>query len=120
MRAIFAFGIKSNVDESQIGNFLRLGYLNFPETIISGVKTLPPAHLLKFKDEKLVISRYWQLPEFIEKQISKIAATELLSDALENAVVSQLSSERPLGTYLSGGIDSTLVTAFAARNTASR
>ena len=120
MRAIFAFGVKSNVDESQIGNFLRLGYLNAPETIISGVKTLPPAHLLKFKDEKLVISRYWQLPEFTEKQISKTAATELLSDALENAVVSQLSSERPLGTYLSGGIDSTLVTAFAARNSTSK
>ena len=58
--------------------------------------------------------------EFIEKQISKTAAAELLSDALENAVVSQLSSERPLGTYLSGGIDSTLVTAFAARNSTSK
>ncbi len=116
MRAIFAFGVKSNVDESQIGNFLRLGYLNSPETIISGVKTLPPAHLLKFKDGKPNLLRYWQLPEFKEKQIDKAAATKMLSEALENAVVSQMSSERPLGTYLSGGIDSTLVTAFAARN----
>ena len=116
MRAIFAFGVKSNVDESQIANFLRLGYLNSPETIISGVKTLPPAHLLKFKDGKLNLIRYWQLPDFKEKQIDKAAATKLLSEALENAVVSQMSSERPLGTYLSGGIDSTLVTAFAVRN----
>ena len=116
MRAIFAFGVKSNVDESQIGNFLRLGYLNSPETIISGVKTLPPAHLLKFKDGKANLLRYWQLPEFKEIQIDKAAATKLLSEALENAVVSQMSSERPLGTYLSGGIDSTLVTAFAVRN----
>jgi asparagine synthase (glutamine-hydrolysing) len=116
MRAIFAFGVKSNVDESQIANFLRLGYLNSPETIISGVKTLPPAHLLKFKDGKANLLRYWQLPEFKEKQIDKAAATKLLSEALENAVVSQMSSERPLGTYLSGGIDSTLVTAFAVRN----
>lgn len=116
MRAIFAFGIKPDVDESQIGNFLRLGYLNSPETIISGVKTLPPAHLLKFKDGKVNLLRYWQLPEFKEKQIDKAAATKLLSEALENAVVSQMSSERPLGTYLSGGIDSTLVTAFAVRN----
>jgi asparagine synthase (glutamine-hydrolysing) len=116
MRAIFAFGVKSKVDESQIGNFLRLGYLNSPETIISGVKTLPPAHLLKFKDGKANIVRYWQLPVFKEKKINKTAATKLLSEALENAVVSQMSSERPLGTYLSGGIDSTLVTAFAVRN----
>ena len=116
MRAIFAFGIKSDVAENQIGNFLRLGYLNSPKTIISGVKTLPPAHLLKFKDGKASLLRYWQLPEFKEKQINKAAATKLLSEALENAVVSQMSSERPLGTYLSGGIDSTLVTAFAARN----
>ena len=120
MRAIFAFGVKSNVDESQIGNFLRLGYLNAPETIISGVKTLPPAHLLKFKDGKVNLARYWQLPDFKEIQIDKVAATQLISGALENAVVSQLSSERPLGTYLSGGIDSTLVTAFAARNSTSK
>jgi asparagine synthase (glutamine-hydrolysing) len=120
MRAIFAFGVKSHVDESQIGNFLRLGYLNSPETIISGVKTLPPAHLLKFKDGKANIIRYWQLPEFKERQIDKAAAMKLVSDALENAVVSQMSSERPLGTYLSGGIDSTLVTAFAVRNSTTK
>ena len=120
MRAIFAFGIKSNVDESQIGSFLRLGYLNSPETIISGVKSLPPAHLLKFKDGKVNLARYWQLPDFKEIQIDKAAATQLISGALENAVVSQMSSERPLGTCLSGGIDSTLVTAFAVRNSSAK
>jgi len=116
MRAFFAFGIKPDVNESQIKNYLTVGYLNTPETIVPMVKTLPPAHWLRFKDGKITIARYWQLPTYQEASISKIDATESLTVSLRDAVTSQLTSERPLGVYLSGGIDSTLVAAFASQS----
>ena len=115
MRAFFAFGIKPDVNESQIKNYLTVGYLNTPETIVPMVKTLPPAHWLRLKDGKITIARYWQLPTYQEASISKIDAIESLTVSLRDAVTSQLTSERPLGVYLSGGIDSTLVAAFASQ-----
>ena len=116
MRAFFSFGIKPDVDESQIRNYLTSGYLNTIETIVPMVKTLPPAHWLRLKNGKITIARYWQLPTYQETSIAKVDATELLSASLRDAVSSQLTSERPLGVYLSGGIDSTLVAAFASQD----
>ena len=120
MRAIFAYGISVDVDVNQISNFLRFGYLNAPNTIINNVKTLPPAHTLKLKEGQAIISPYWQLNSPGKSSVSKSAAIELITEALEDAVVSQLVSERPLGVYLSGGIDSTLVTYFAVKNSRSK
>jgi asparagine synthase (glutamine-hydrolysing) len=116
MRAFFAFGIKPDVNESQIRNYLTTGYLNTPETIVPMVKTLPPAHWLRLKNGKITITRYWELPTYQETVITKVDATELLSVSLRDAVSSQLTSERPLGMYLSGGVDSTLVAAFASQS----
>jgi len=116
MRAFFSFGIKPDVDESQIRNYLISGYLNTTETIVPMVKTLPPAHWLRLKNGKITITRYWQLPTFQETVITKVDAIELLTVSLRDAVTSQLTSERPLGVYLSGGIDSTIVAAFASQN----
>ena len=116
MRAFFAFGIKPDVNESQIRNYLTMGYLNTQETIVPMVKTLPPAHWLRLKNGKITIARYWQLPTFQEAVITEADATELLTKSLREAVKSQLTSERPLGVYLSGGIDSTLVAAFASQS----
>jgi len=116
MRAFFAFGIKPDVNESQIRNYLTTGYLNTPETIVPMVKTLPPAHWLRLKNGKITITRYWELPTYQETVITKVDATELLSVSLKDAVSSQLTSERPLGMYLSGGVDSTLVAAFASQS----
>ena len=116
MRAFFAFGIKPDVNESQIRNYLTTGYLNTSETIVPMVKTLPPAHWLRLKNGKITITRYWDLPTYQETVITKVDATELLSVSLKDAVSSQLTSERPLGMYLSGGVDSTLVAAFASQS----
>jgi asparagine synthase (glutamine-hydrolysing) len=120
MRAIFAYGVSADVDVSQISNFLRFGYLNAPNTIVNKVKTLPPAHTLKLKEGRAIISPYWQLNSPGKSSVSRSAAIELINDALEDAVVSQLVSERPLGVYLSGGIDSTLITYFAVKNSRSK
>lgn len=120
MRAIFAYGISADVDVSQISNFVRFGYLNAPNTIINKVKTLPPAHTLKLKEGRAIISPYWQLNSPGKSSVSRSTAIELINEALEDAVVSQLVSERPLGVYLSGGIDSTLITYFAVKNSRSK
>jgi len=120
MRAIFAYGVSADVDVTQISNFLRFGYLNAPNTIINKVKALPPAHTLKLKDGRAIISSYWQLNSPGKSSVSKSTAIELINDALEDAVASQLVSERPLGVYLSGGIDSTLITYFAVKNSRSK
>jgi asparagine synthase (glutamine-hydrolysing) len=120
MRAIFAYGISAEVNVSQISNFLRFGYLNAPNTIVNNVQTLPPAHFLKLRNGCITISPYWHLNLPGNNLVPKSTAIKYINDALEGAVISQLVSERPLGIYLSGGIDSTLVTYFAVKNSKSK
>jgi asparagine synthase (glutamine-hydrolysing) len=115
MRALFSLGASKDVDERLIGEYLVLGYVNSPNTLINKIYSLPPAHLLKLKDYKVKILRYWKLPDLDKIKLDKKDSKKILSDAIEDAVKSQLTSERPLGTFLSGGIDSTIVTATACK-----
>jgi asparagine synthase (glutamine-hydrolysing) len=89
-------------------------YVPAPRTIARGVRKLPPGHTLTVRDGRCTLRRYWELPR--AAPISKgrpfsVEASELRA-ALEEAVRCRLMSEVPLGAYLSGGLDSSLVVAL--------
>jgi len=106
--------------------YLAFGYVPGEYCILDGVKKLPPAHALTFDlcNGQLSVWRYWKLPAPLEGQCDAQAANEVtlqeeLEHLLEDAVRRQLVADVPVGILLSGGIDSSLITAIAARVAAS-
>jgi asparagine synthase (glutamine-hydrolysing) len=106
------------LDLASLDSYLAYGYVPGDRCILQGVRKLPPAHALTLDLEtgKPEVWRYWQLPgpEPREDATGDELADEL-GRLLEDAVRRQLVADVPVGVLLSGGIDSSLVTALAAR-----
>ena len=96
--------------------FLHFGYIADPYTCFKSIKKLPPGHLLEFSDGRVRVQKYWDLPAYgtYEPQ-SEQECLEQLEHRLAEAVRVRLISDVPLGTLLSGGVDSSIVVALMAR-----
>jgi len=93
--------------------YLALLYVPAPLTIYRGVQKLPPGHVLVAERGQVRVSRYWDLPfETDGAAENENAWLEPLEAQLREAVALRLISDVPLGAFLSGGIDSSLVVAF--------
>ena len=96
--------------------YAEFGYVFSPLTILEGVKRLPSGSRATFDRSGLEMERYWSIPETPPIRRSEGGAAEAavaLEGALRDAVACRLESEVPLGCFLSGGTDSSLVAAFA-------
>ncbi|MCC9599314.1 asparagine synthase (glutamine-hydrolyzing) [Stieleria sp. JC731] len=107
-------GVCQELDPAAIDEFLTYQYVPYPGTIWKGVRKLPPGHYLVFEKGQLSVHRYWDFDPTVEKPISHQAAVETLRELLTDSVRYRLQSDVPLGSFLSGGIDSSLITAIAA------
>ena len=107
-------GNKANVDATAVLGYLALGYAPGDGTVWQGVKKLPPAHHLWVADGRLTVKRYWEVQEFGDYLGDVSRAVDELDALLVDAVRLQLRSDVPLGVLLSGGLDSSAVTAIAA------
>lgn len=109
-------GMPRRIDPSAVDDFLALGYIPDPKTIYVGIRRLPAAHFLLMRrgeDMPAVPRRYWQPPT--SAVTAGADAVPELRSRLDRAVRAQMMSDVPLGTFLSGGLDSSAVTAVAAR-----
>jgi asparagine synthase (glutamine-hydrolysing) len=94
---------------------MQYGYINAPHSAFNEINQLPPASILTWHDGKTTTSTYWA-PDFETKvNISYEEALETTKKLIEESVSRRLVSERPLGSFLSGGYDSTIVTAYMAK-----
>ena len=118
LRALTAFpGVPREMDPAAVDSFLALQYIPSPLSVYRGVRKLEPASLLAFEKGEAKISRYWDLPLGAEKFAAPAAELkERLCAELSEAVRLRLVAEVPLGAFLSGGIDSSVVTALMARS----
>ena len=106
------------LDMESLDHYLAFGYVPGAMCLLQGVRKLPPAHALTFNVDsgQAQIRRYWQLPE--PAATADANPAELLGEferLLEDSVRRQLVADVPVGVLLSGGVDSSLVTAMAAR-----
>ena len=109
------------IDLGAIDDFLALSYIPAPTTIYREVRKLEAGTLLTSESADLTPRRYWNLAEPLPAfEGSYDDAVQRLDDLLGTAVRLRLQSEVPLGVFLSGGIDSSLVAAVAARESPSR
>jgi asparagine synthase (glutamine-hydrolysing) len=119
LRALLAAGgVPREVDPVAVDAFLALQYIPSPMSVFKGVKKLEPGSLLVFENGAARISKYWELPLGVPKLAAPVAEIkERLCAELSEAVKIRLVSEVPLGAFLSGGIDSSIITALMARQT---
>lgn len=106
------------IDREALDCFLAMGYVPGERCILHGVNKLPAAHAMTFDLESgaTKVWRYWSLPDFDEHgQPSEEGVLEELEALLEDAVRRQLVADVPVGVLLSGGVDSSLITAMAVR-----
>ena len=104
------------LDPDAVVDYLALGYVPEPRSIMAGVAKLPPGHYLEWtRDGGLRIERYWSPAVAENSRIGEAEAIEETRRLLDESVRIHMLSEVPLGAFLSGGIDSSGVVATMAR-----
>ena len=106
---------KGKLDQEAISIYLQTGYIPSPFSIYEGIKKLPPGQYATFnlQENKKEIHSYWDLTKVEESDISYEDAKDQLHDLIVDAVKIRLQSDVPCGSFLSGGIDSALVSSIA-------
>jgi asparagine synthase (glutamine-hydrolysing) len=120
MKAVLHYGLEKSIDYNSLYLYLQLNYIPSPDTIFSNVKKLLPGHYMRVTRQQIDIQNYYSVPYDRERsannRLSYAEAQQKFSDLLESAVQRRLVADVPLGAFLSGGIDSSVVTALAARH----
>lgn len=107
-----------NVSEDGLGLYLRLGYIPAPYGLLRDTHMLEPGAWLNATfDGRISQGYYFRFPVAPDADLRGPEAVEAVDAAITNAVRRQLVSDVPVGTFLSGGIDSPLITAKAAQLT---
>jgi asparagine synthase (glutamine-hydrolysing) len=116
VKSILATGEwQPKMDLESVHHYLSLRFIPAPRTMLQDICKLPPAHYLLLEDGRLRVSRYWDL-SFKEKlPLSESDLIEGIEAKLIEAVTSHLVSDVPVGAFLSGGMDSSMIVALMAR-----
>jgi len=120
MKALLEFDIPREIDHTSLYTYLQLNYVPEPHSMIKDVKKLKPGHYLKIDGQ----NRVQKIPFYqidypkVEGQyldLSYEAAKAKFLEILDRSIERRLVADVPLGTFLSGGIDSSLITALASK-----
>ena len=103
------------LDCQALHEYLTLRIITPPRTMFSRVRKLPPGHTLRFKDGRATVERYWDLRYEPKLQGSGDDLTEELEARMLEAVRYHMVSDVPVGAFLSGGLDSSLVVGMMSR-----
>jgi asparagine synthase (glutamine-hydrolysing) len=114
-------GRSATCSHSALQEFLIFRYIAGEGTFFAGIRRLPPGHAAIWEDGALTLRRFWALPSYLQGSIlADDEVADTLGDHLRVAVESQMAGAAPLGAFCSGGIDSGLVTGYAAAKSAER
>ncbi|MBI5788577.1 MAG: asparagine synthase (glutamine-hydrolyzing) [Candidatus Schekmanbacteria bacterium] len=107
--------VYAHVNLPAIYNYLNYQYVPSPQTAFAGIYKLPPASYLQIDRNSQRIERYWQLNFAPKLNLSEADCCTRLRELLEEAVKIRLMSEVPLGAFLSGGIDSSVIVGLMSK-----
>lgn len=115
--------IQNELDYEALYLYLAFSYVPAPLTIFKGIKKLEPGHSLILENGKIEDKKYWDVPKTIDPDISSLTFIEQeriykkrLYKCLNDAVRFRMVADVPLGVFLSGGIDSSIIVALMTRN----
>jgi asparagine synthase (glutamine-hydrolysing) len=111
------------IDRTALGEFFQYGCISGDRSIYEGVRKLPPGHYLTLKERgNPAVIRYWSVADRLHEPFN--SSDEDIESELESLLISaakyRMVSDVPVGVYLSGGIDSSLVTALLAKHHSTR
>lgn len=108
---------RRQINNSAINEFLHLGYIPEPNTIFSNIRKFPNGQMGIVSENGFRTETYWDIEGTIRRNVitDPHEAKERLNDLIVSSVKMRLISDVPFGTFLSGGVDSSLVTAVAAK-----
>ncbi|HEV2580665.1 MAG TPA: asparagine synthase (glutamine-hydrolyzing) [Ktedonobacteraceae bacterium] len=109
IKSILQAGIPREVNPIALDEYLVYRYVPTPNTLFKNVMKLPAAHILIYEHGQVSTRRYWELPFTPTCQDDEATASERILELLKDAVKVRLMSEVPLGAFLSGGVDSSVV-----------
>jgi len=98
-----------------IAEVMQYGYINSPNSAFNEIHQVPPASVISWRDGKTTAVTYWTADFETKVTVPYEEALATTKELIEAAVSRRLISERPLGSFLSGGYDSTVVTAYMAK-----
>jgi asparagine synthase (glutamine-hydrolysing) len=115
LKSLLAAGaVERAIDPQALAHYLAFLYTPPDGAIFPGVRKLPPGHVLCWRDGHATVTPFWTPPIDEAVDVDETEAEELLLARLRDAVRSHLVSDVPLGAFLSGGVDSSLVVALMA------
>jgi asparagine synthase (glutamine-hydrolysing) len=118
MKAIMRYGIQKELSFESLLTYLQLNYIPAPLTILKGVHKLPPGHLIVSKKNEVTIEHWYKVPFDESRTVGRQSYSNKqkeLRELLTSAVKQRLVADVPLGTFLSGGIDSSIVAGIASK-----
>ncbi|HXG68910.1 MAG TPA: asparagine synthase (glutamine-hydrolyzing), partial [Blastocatellia bacterium] len=118
IKALLAIpGFERAVDLAALNQFLTFLWTPDPNTAFRGVKKLPPGHALLYRDGRAETFQYWDLTFAEDESTSEAEWVDALREQISRSVQMQQVSDVPLGAFLSGGIDSSLIVALLSEST---
>ena len=114
MKAILQAAIERIVDPQALYTILNLGYIPGDRTLLEGIRKLPPASYLIYQNNSVRIESYWTIPQ-IDMPANEEQLLGKLESVLYESVRDQLVADVPVGCFLSGGLDTSALVAYAAK-----
>ncbi|MCX6274290.1 MAG: asparagine synthase (glutamine-hydrolyzing) [Bacteroidetes bacterium] len=112
IKSILKAGVDPNLNQDQLQNYFVFKYVPQNETLFAGIKRLPSGHYLEYRldEKKYSIHEFWKLKKNEEyARMSYPEARQFLYDKLGETVRMQLMADVPIGTFFSGGVDSSII-----------
>ena len=109
IKAILQCGLPRKVDIDSLNLYLKLSYVPSPHTMFQNVGKLPPAHYLILQDGQLTLKNYWDITDFQDLGQSESSLKEEIRERLKHTIKAKTDSDRPVGIFLSGGVDSSAI-----------
>jgi asparagine synthase (glutamine-hydrolysing) len=113
MKSILKFPhVKRKVNDSALIEYVKNRYVSNPETVFDGIHKLQPGHYLVYKGGKVILNEYWDIKQFQKVPIPFTDAVSQVDHLLRDSVRLRMISDVPVGAFLSGGLDSSLIVAM--------
>ena len=122
IKSILASGlVKAELDNEALHQFLTFLWAPDPKTLFRGIQTVPPGHLLTLRDNELQVRQWWDISfDRIEEGRTEAWWQEQVLETLDRVVKLEMVADVPLGSFLSGGIDSSSIVAMMKRHSNGR
>ena len=115
IKSLFEYNIPKEINHEALHYYFQLNYIPAPLSIIQNVHKLEPGHFLCIKNGEFKIEPYYQKEQLLTKKtkLNYSSAQEKLKTLLFESIENRLEADVPVGTFLSGGIDSSVITSIA-------